>query len=161
LDWKRKADMLASYARQINDKSLFDYAVEIRNRARRQSSRLLNERDARGGDQNRGQPQLRSSRTKTARNAGLSEYEQAVTMRVGSLPEEEFERNVKDPSLGQQQERIESNDDRWTRAVMQLATMSISDWKVSAADAASLLPDAERALKRLTAWVIELKKAKR
>lgn len=93
---------LASYARQTNDTTLIDYAVSIRNRARRRQGEILAGVDSqKGGDQRSTGRKRPVGRTEVAKEAGISERDQKIAMRLAAMPEDEFERKVKDPSLGQ------------------------------------------------------------
>jgi hypothetical protein len=102
--WKVKANMIASYARQYNDKTMLEDCYEIRNRAKRRMGELLTGTpQARGANQNiRDSSIPKVGRVAVAEEAGISERERKDAMRLAAMPREEFERNVKDPSLGQQ-----------------------------------------------------------
>lgn len=106
LVWKNKATAMASYARQLNDRSMLDDANEIRNRARRRIGQLGNEREPQRGARTDLGSVVNPGRQAAAREAGISEYERKRAQRIAAMPEEEFERNVKDPSLGEQRGQI-------------------------------------------------------
>jgi hypothetical protein len=95
---------VASYARQYNDKTLLEHCYEIRNRAKRRMGELLTKTpQQRGGDTRFGRevsPTVKG-RVAVAKRAGISEHDRKSAMRVAAMPEKEFERRVKDPSLGQ------------------------------------------------------------
>jgi len=154
---------LASYARQTNDTTLIDYAVSIRNRARRRQGEILAGVDKRPGPKkkdNGADTPKSPGRMEVAKNAGISESDQKIAMRVAAMPEKEFEANVSDPSLGQSR-RVPSDLDRWCKKVTELANMPKGAAKLDQAAVKAALPDAEKALKKLTAWVLALRKAKR
>jgi hypothetical protein len=95
---------MASYARQLNDTSMLDDANEIRNRARRRIGQLGNERTPAPGRPPKElgtQVNRISGRQAAAKEVGISEYERKRAQRIAAMPEDEFERRVKDPSLGQ------------------------------------------------------------
>jgi hypothetical protein len=101
---------LASYARQTNDTTLIDYAVSIRNRARRRQGDILAGVDKRKpGPASKDNPDksgITQGRMSVAKAAGISKYDQEIAMRVAAMPEKEFERRVADPSLGQQKATV-------------------------------------------------------
>lgn len=98
-DWADKAAALASYAKQAEDRALFEYAERIRARAVRRCGELLKKtKPAKGGDRKSkgGHPPV-DSRKAAARDAGLSEHQAKQAMRVASVPTEDFERQVESP----------------------------------------------------------------
>jgi hypothetical protein len=165
--WKEKMVALASYARQTNDTSLLDYATEIRNRARRRGGELLREVESkRGANQNiRDVTVPKVGRIAVATKAGLSERERKTMLRIAGMSEKEFERKVKDPSLGQPKVkpapyRNEFLD--WTHAVEHLATVPDCGLEVLAKRDPSCAPDllaqADQALQNVKAWAAKLRK---
>ncbi len=91
-DWADKAAALASYARQSKDDQLKKMAQRIQDRAVRRCGELLKQVDARGdhmkADGGGG------SQREIAAAAGLSERQQLTAVRVASVPEEDFNRQV-------------------------------------------------------------------
>lgn len=109
-DWADKAAALASYARQAEDDQLERMAQRIRSRAIRRGSELVKQIEPqRGGDRRSEQYQGAGdhtliSRENAAREAGMSKHQYIQMMRVGNVPEAEFERLVeseKPPTLSQ------------------------------------------------------------
>jgi len=88
-DWADKAAALASYARQSNDQTLFDYAKRIQGRAVRRSGELLKQFDGRG-DHRRTDGADSSSQRDAAHEAGMSERQQVTAVRVAKIPEADF-----------------------------------------------------------------------
>ncbi len=84
-DWANKAAALASYARQSRDDSLVVMAQKIQARAIRRCGELLREVPQAKG--------VKSGPTRTAhaREAGISAYQQAVALRLVSIPQEKFD----------------------------------------------------------------------
>lgn len=103
LEWKNKMNAAASYAKQINDRTLFENAVVIRNRARRRMGEILSGQDRkRGANQNIREARLpKVGRAAFANSHGISEHERKTSLRIAALPKEEFNRREKDPMLGQ------------------------------------------------------------
>ena len=92
-EWSRKADAIASYAKQANDKSLEKMALRIRARAIRRCGELLRKIKPARGEHMKGvggDP----SRKATATQAGLSERQRKTALRVANVPEDEFEAAV-------------------------------------------------------------------
>jgi hypothetical protein len=101
-NWSDKAAALASYARQANDDSLRVMAVRIQARAERRAGALLKQ-IPRGSQANlvqRRQEGTRPSvtRTQAADEAGLSEHQRKTALRLASIPEPEFTRQVENPN---------------------------------------------------------------
>jgi hypothetical protein len=94
--WADKASAIASYARQVNDDSLLDLSKRIKGRAVRQMGLLLRaiEPAANQHDANARAGSGLSTRTKAADDAGLSERQRKNALRVASIPEDEFERQI-------------------------------------------------------------------
>lgn len=96
-NWADKALALASYARQSEDETLFNTSVRIQDRATRRVGELLQEiPPAHGANQNITDESDSKvlTRTDAAREAGLSERQQATAIRVARVPKEEFEAAV-------------------------------------------------------------------
>jgi hypothetical protein len=97
--WADKASALASYARQIDDKSLEEMAVRIRARAVDRAGKLLKQIPAKAGRRGSGPggdtpPELdreRSERAQAATAAGLSPDQTKQAIRIANIPAEEFE----------------------------------------------------------------------
>jgi hypothetical protein len=107
MEWKNKTSALASYARQTNDTTLLDYAVEIRNRARRRMGDILKGTESQTGAHNKKVPSgtvLGEGRISIAKKAGISDRERKTAMRLSAMPQAEFEQRAKDPSLGREPE---------------------------------------------------------
>src|ERR1019366_7293595 len=88
---------LSSYARQAEDESLHLYADRIQGRAIRRCGELLKQIEPSKG----GQPThdgAGTSRTKAATDAGLSERQKVTALRVASVPQEDFERQIESAS---------------------------------------------------------------
>ena len=96
-EWAKKAEAMASYARQANDNSLRKMADRIQARAIRRCGELLKQIDR---PQQGGRPKKNRdgsdpvSRTQAAREAGLSERQQKTAIRVANIPEDEFDAAV-------------------------------------------------------------------
>ena len=96
-DWANKAKALASYARQSKDDTLRKMADRIQARAIRRCGELLKQVEARqGANQNiRDCSDMKVlTRTEAATQAGLSERQKVTALRVASIPQPEFEREV-------------------------------------------------------------------
>lgn len=95
-EWANKAMALASYAKQSEDKSLFNLAVKIQARAIRRCGQLLKEVEPkdRGGDRRSPGRCRPGGRTQAAQDAGLSERQKKTALRVATVPEETFEAEV-------------------------------------------------------------------
>lgn len=94
-DWAKKAEAMASYARQANDDSLRKMADRIQARAIRRCGELLKQIEPKhSGRPKNGDGADPNSRKQTAREAGLSERQQKTALRVASVPEDEFEAAV-------------------------------------------------------------------
>lgn len=96
-DWANKAKALASYARQSKDDTLRKMADRIQARAIRRCGELLKQVEARqGANQNiRDCSDMKVlTRTDAATQAGLSERQKVTALRVASIPQPEFEREV-------------------------------------------------------------------
>lgn len=95
-DWADKAEALASYARQSDDKEMWNTADRIRSRAIRRCGELLRElapKDKPGPSKD-GKAGLTISRNKVAKDAGLSIHQKRTALRVANVPEADFERAV-------------------------------------------------------------------
>lgn len=92
-DWADKAQALASYARQSEDKELETTATRIRARAIRRCGELLKEIEkASGGKpfQNPTRGSAPPSRKQAATEAGLSPDQSKQAIRVANVPQETF-----------------------------------------------------------------------
>lgn len=106
-DWADKAAALASYARQSQDDQLERMAQRIRARAIRRGSELVKQiepgQGARDGKRGEG-GHTPFRREDAAREAGMSKHQYVQMMRIGNIPEAEFEAQVesdKPPTLSQ------------------------------------------------------------
>jgi hypothetical protein len=88
--WKDQAAAVASYAKQANDETLFAYAQRIKARAIRRCGELLKQIEPARGHENGSAP----TRSGTAKDAGLSERQRKTALRVASVPEADFDRQV-------------------------------------------------------------------
>ena len=120
-DWGDKAQALASYAKQADDKEMENTAMRIRARASRRCGELLGEFEKAHSNQhikakvqsddtvtlhpdksdnktaNFGHASFKPTqptRTQAAREAGMSERQQVTAIRVARIPEPEFEAQV-------------------------------------------------------------------
>jgi hypothetical protein len=132
LEWKNKMNALASYARQTNDTSLLDYANEIRNRARNRMGEILTETEPTPGARTDLGRTASQGRISIAKKAGISEHERKTAMRIHAMPRDEFERRVKDPSLGQRVKPHRDEFVKWVGIVDGLATLPGCGLKVLA-----------------------------
>lgn len=86
--WADKAEALASYARQAEDKTLLNDTMRIQGRAIRRCGELLKQiaPDKGGYHGNDAQEGARqSTRTKAAQDAGLSEWQRKTGIRVANI----------------------------------------------------------------------------
>lgn len=92
-EWGDKAAAMASYAKQANDETLFNFATRIKARAIRRCGELLRQYDAR--PQNAAKQMAATvpliSRADAGANAGLSERQVKTAVRVANVPAQEFE----------------------------------------------------------------------
>ncbi len=89
-DWANKSEALSSYAKQAKDDTLRKMADRIQARAIRRCGELLKQVKPSVG----GQPTHRggsTSRSKAARDAGLSKDQKVTALRVVNIPKDEFE----------------------------------------------------------------------
>lgn len=104
-DWADKAQALASYARQADDKTLEKLAMRIRARAIRRAGELLktfNKPGTRTDIKPRVATGPRSQR-EAAKSAGMSKRQEKTAVRVANVPEDEFEDAVESkrpPTVG-------------------------------------------------------------
>jgi hypothetical protein len=99
-NWSDKAAALASYARQAKDDSLRVMAVRIQARAERRCGELLKlipraDEATRYGKDGTVPP---VTRTQAANEAGLSERQRKTALRLASIPEPVFERQIESSS---------------------------------------------------------------
>lgn len=96
-DWADKAQAMASYARQAQDETLVKMAQRIQARAIRRCGELLRQvPSAHGANQNirEGDRPNVQTREQVAADAGLSEHQRKTALRVASIPEPEFTKQV-------------------------------------------------------------------
>ena len=95
-DWAKKAEALASYAKQAGDDSLRKMADKIQARAIRRCGQLLGEIEANQGGRptklGGAPPQV--SRSQAAREAGMSREQKQTALRVANVPTDTFEAAV-------------------------------------------------------------------
>lgn len=99
VEWRNKAEAIASYAKQADDETLFNHATRIKARAIRRGGELLraiepakNQHDAKvNGRASGGVP---TSRAQAAKAAGLSKDQKHQMLRVAALPLADFEAAV-------------------------------------------------------------------
>jgi hypothetical protein len=93
--WADKAKALASYAKQADDETLHKYADRIKARAIRRLGVLLKEIEPQPGKRTDLQPADGAvTRSQAATDAGISERQRVTALRVASVPEDDFERQV-------------------------------------------------------------------
>lgn len=100
-DWSDKAQALASYARQSEDKEMEKHAMRIRARAISRCGELLKEIEkANGANQNitDGSGPKVQTRKDAATEAGLSERQAKQAIRVANIPKENFEALIESDS---------------------------------------------------------------
>ena len=87
---------MASYAKQADDKSLYNMAVRIRARAIRRCGDLLKQVEKRSGKATAHKSTAGDTftRKKAAKQAGMSKRQHITAMRVANVPEEEFEADI-------------------------------------------------------------------
>lgn len=101
-EWADKMMALASYARQVQDNSLYETAAKIHGRAIKRVGELLKTlapAHGKGGGRpsektsGRHRPDVSDppSRSEAARGAGLSERQQKTALRVANIPDDDFE----------------------------------------------------------------------
>jgi hypothetical protein len=92
-EWADKAAALKSYAKQIEDNTLYDTASRIHGRAIKRAGELLAQIEpARGANQNiRTAADTKVTRTQAAESAGLSKRQKDTALRVAAIPDKEFE----------------------------------------------------------------------
>ena len=100
-DWEDKAEALASYAKQQDDKEMEKTARRIRARAVRRCGELLKEIESGKGKhwksrRDGGGPS--TSRAQAAADAGLSPRKVKDSIRVANVPEESFEEQLESDS---------------------------------------------------------------
>jgi hypothetical protein len=94
-DWADRTVTLASYARQVNDPELFNFAPRIRARAVRKLGELLREYNARWHAESRSPPTSTfPSRAEAAAAAGISRHTALVAARVARVPQDQFDARV-------------------------------------------------------------------
>lgn len=92
--WANKAEALASYARQANDKELLHLCMRIQARAIDRCGEMLHEIEPSKG----GRPSETTvgadtslTRKQAARDAGLSDRQRVTALRVNNVPRDQFE----------------------------------------------------------------------
>lgn len=102
--WADKAMALASYGKQANDETLMKDAMRIKARAIRRCGELLAEIEPAKNQYENGRGGASpSSRKSAADAAGLSDDQRKDALRVASVPEDEFERQIESddpPTIG-------------------------------------------------------------
>lgn len=94
-DWADKAEALASYARQANDKDLQKYSMRIMARAIERCGELLEAIPPSSGRQpENGETPPRFTRTQAAKDAGLSDDQRKTALRLANIDKDEFETAV-------------------------------------------------------------------
>ena len=89
-EWSDKAQALASYARQSEDKEMETTAMRIRARAIRRCGELLKEIEKATGAHLKSAPAVTLSRSEAATEAGLSKRQAVTAIRVANVPNEIF-----------------------------------------------------------------------
>jgi len=100
-DWADKAEALASYAKQAEDGELRQMADRIQARAIRRCGELFREMAPKvtaGRPPGNCAGTVTISRTKAAKDAGLSRRQKVTALRVSNVPVEEFEAAVESDS---------------------------------------------------------------
>ena len=94
--WADKMSALQSYARQIDDETLLNFAKRIKGRAVQQMGRILKEIPAaNGANQNISTgTHTNVTRTSAADDAGLSKHQKDTALRVAAVPDESFEKQI-------------------------------------------------------------------
>jgi hypothetical protein len=117
-EWANKAEAMASYAKQSKDQTLRQMADRIQARAIRRCGELLLQIRASQGERTDielgGGALPKLTRTGAARDAGLSEHQYKTAVRVGRVPESEFE------------EAVESDDPPTVTALADRGRQSVS-----------------------------------
>ena len=94
-DWASKAEALSSYARQMDDDTLLNFAKRIQSRAIRRAGELLKDFQSPGARTD--QPTVgigpRSQR-QAAEAAGMSARQEKTAVRIANVPENDFEAAV-------------------------------------------------------------------
>ncbi len=90
--WADKMSVLQSYARQIGDDTLLNFAKRIKGRAVQQMGRILKEIPAANGA--RTDLGGVTSRGVAASDAGLSEWQKKQALRVAAVPDESFDAQI-------------------------------------------------------------------
>lgn len=94
--WTKKAEALASYARQAQDATLLDAATKIQRRAWKRAGELLRQIEPKQGARTdkRSIPGNTTLQTRkdAAMRAGLSKNQKDQALRLAAIPEEQFER---------------------------------------------------------------------
>ena len=100
--WADKAEALASYAKQAKDDQLRKLADRIQARAIRRCGELLKQIEPANGARTDIEPRAgdlpKLTRTEAAESAGLSEHQRKTALRVASVPDDDFERQVESES---------------------------------------------------------------
>ena len=95
-DWADKAQALASYAKQARNETLHKMAVRIQARAIRRCGELLKQFESQQGKRNQHtmlqEGDLpKQSREEAATDAGLSEHQRKIALRVANVAEEDLD----------------------------------------------------------------------
>jgi len=97
VSWSDKAAALAAYAKQARDEDLLRLATRIKDRAIRRAGELYKQIEpSKGGRPSKTEVGTRPSfsRGQAAADAGMSPHQAKQAVRVASVPEAEFERQV-------------------------------------------------------------------
>lgn len=97
-DWSDKAQALASYARQSEDKEMETTAMRIRARAIRRCGELLKEIEKASGPGRGIKEGGASPRVLASQQAGLSKDQAKTAIRVANVPEETFTEQIESNS---------------------------------------------------------------
>jgi hypothetical protein len=96
--WAKKAEALASYAKQANDMALRKMADRIQARAMRRCGELLAQIKPARGARTDLEPRVgtdpKSTRLNAAKKAGMSERQRKTALRVAAVPKSEFDAAV-------------------------------------------------------------------
>lgn len=95
MTWGDKMEALASYAKQSKDDELMKMATRIRDRAIRRAGELLKQIEPQQGKRTDVEPSGGApTRLEVAKDAGMSRDQMHTALRVASVPQQDFERQV-------------------------------------------------------------------
>jgi hypothetical protein len=99
MEWANKAEALASYGKQADDKALFNYATRIQARAVRRCGELLKQFNGRGRNQyTEDEAPHGPTQKQQAEEAGLSKKKTKTAVNVANVPEKQFETAIESQS---------------------------------------------------------------